>query len=266
MRFKIFVLLNGFQVVFGLSALSQLTKYQQLKNFDDQHTVYQYKKSNWDGTHASTIFLYIADSSRLESFKWAKGDEVATLVSADIDWTLFSVKKFTNYKLKHNNPPTLVAVLKMVGDSKVKVEVSEMRDSLLLTELPWQSYDFDFAGLGFTWRAIKNKRDSFHFHIADAGMVNGNMAFINKGRVQVNFAGYENVNGKECMKFSVNGIGLENKGGTIWINPSNFMIEQYKIALPDEPGFENGMLQLMKTQKMQPKEWEAFKLKCLANE
>lgn len=266
MRFKIFVLLNGFQVVFGLSALSQLTKFQQPANFSDLHTVYEYKKSNWDGTHSSTIFLYVADSNRLESFKWAKGEDVATLVTADIDWTLFSVKKFTNYKLKHSNAPTPVAVLKMEGNSKVKVEVREMRDSLLLTDLPWQSYDFDFAGLGFTWRALKDKKDSFHFHIADAGMVNGNMAFINKGRVQVSFTGYEKLNGKECMKYSVDGPGLENKGGSIWINPSNFMIGQYKIALPDEPGFENGMLQLVKAEKMHPKEWEAFKLKCLANE
>jgi len=36
------------------------------------------------------------------------------------------------------------------------------------------------------------------------------------------------------------------------------MIEQYKIALPDEPGFENGMLQLVKKEKMKPEQWQAF--------
>jgi hypothetical protein len=134
---------------------------------------------------------------------------------------------------------------------------------LLLTDLPWQSYDFDFAGLGFTWRALKDKRSSFYFHRADAALVNGNMAFVNVGKVQVDFEGMETINGKSCLKYKADGAGLENKGGHIWINPFNFMIEQYKIALPDEPGFENGMLQLLSSQKMSPVEWEAFMKKKL---
>lgn len=245
--------------------MSQLSAYQHPGNISDQHTVYAYKKSNWDGSHASTIYLYVADSNRLQSFKWAKGDKVATEVIAVVDWKFFSVKKFTNYRMSSDKKPQLVATLSMEGMKTLKIEVGPMHDSLVLSELPWQSYDFDFAGLGFTWRALKNKRDSFHFHIADAGMVNGNMAFINKGRVVVKFIGYEMLNGKQCLKYSANGIGLENKGGEIWIDPATFMIEQYKIELHDEEGFVNGMLQLIKTEKMQPREWKAFKLKCLTN-
>lgn len=244
----------------SLASVGQISQYQWPASFGDVHTVYEYKKSNWDGTHASTIFLYVADSNKLESFKWAKGDKVATLVSAEIDWNIFSVKQFTNHRLRSAQAPELVAVLKMDGEKKIQIEVGEWRDSLILTELPWQSYDFDFAGLGFTWRALKDKKAPFYFHIADAGMVNGNVAFVNKGRVNVQFIGTEMINNKECLKYTVNGAGLENKGGHIWINETTFMIEQYKIELPDEPGFVNGMLQLTNSYKMTTAEWEKFKM------
>jgi hypothetical protein len=256
--FILFVLVFVFQHLNG-----QLSKFQTSEKITDRYIIYEYRKSNWDGTHSSSIFLYIADSNRLESFKTREGGETATLVTAIIDLEKFSIKQFQNHRLQKGKEPMLIATLKMTGEKTIKIEVGDMRDSLVLTDLPWQSYDFDFAGLGFTWRALKDKKDSFWFHIADAALVNGNMAFVNKGKVEVKFAGYETVNNKSCLKYIVDGAGLENKGGSIWINPESFMIEQYKIALPDEPGFENGMLQLVRTEMMHPLDWEKFKKRKL---
>jgi hypothetical protein len=36
------------------------------------------------------------------------------------------------------------------------------------------------------------------------------------------------------------------------------MIEFYKIQLPDEDGFVNGQLKLLKTEKISPLSWEKF--------
>ena len=81
-------------------------------------------------------------------------------------------------------------------------------------------------------------------------MINDKPKFVNKGRVTVKFIGDEIVNNKSCFKYAVDGPGLENKGGHIWVNQDDYMIEQYKIALPDEPGFDNGMIRLVKKHKM----------------
>lgn len=240
-----------------LEASAQVSKFGKPAGASDQHTVYEYRKSNWDGTHASSVFLYVIGKDRLESFKWWDGDTVATLISAVINWKTYSVTEFQNRKLRKGQAPQLIAKLK--GDNKLKIEVGEMKDSLVIDELPWQSYDFDFAGLSYIWRALKKKRDSFWFHIADVTMINDAPKFVNKGRVNVKFVGVENINGKNCLKYFADGTGLEDKGGYVWINPQSFMIEQYKIALPDEPGFENGMMKLEKTFKMNVAEWETFK-------
>lgn len=235
----------------------QPDKFGQAGNFSDVNTVYEYRKSNWDGTHSSAVFLYVADSNRLESFKWWEGDDEATLVVAFIDWKTFSVTEFQNHKLKKGKAPELTA--KLSGQRKLHIEVMGMHDSLLIAELPWQSYDFDFASLGFTWRSLKDKKAPFWFHIADVGLVNNQPRFVNKGKVDVKFIGYDPVNNKNCLKYSADGAGLENKGGHIWINPETYMIEQYKIVLPDEPGYQDGMLQLVKTFKLDPRQWELFK-------
>lgn len=254
---KITPFLIVFIIISSVTVTAQLNKFDKPGPFTDKHLLYEYKKSNWDGTHSSSVFLYVADSNRLESFKWSEGDEVATLVTASINWNTYSVSEFQNHKLKKGLTPEFIARLK--GDKNLKIEVGEMRDSLLIAELPWQSYDFDFAGLSFIWRSLKNKKDQFWFHIADVAMVNGNPKFVNKGKVTVNFIGHEKVNNKQCLKYFADGPGLENKGGYIWVNQENFMIEQYKIALPDEPGFENGMMQLVKTDKMSLQQRESFK-------
>lgn len=244
---------------------AQLEKYGKPTGFADLHTVYVYQKSNWDGTNASKIYLYVEDSNQLQSFKWHEGEDVATLVTATIDWTTYSVKKFTNHRIAKSKKPQLIAQLEDAGVKKVNIEVGPMHDSLLLTELPWQSYDFDFAGLGFVWRALKNKKDGFYFHIADAALVNGNMRFVNKGRTYVEYKDEVMLDGTKCLLYTVNGPGLENKGGQIWINAGSNMIEQYKIELPDEPGFENGMLKLLYTKKMNKEEWERFKNEAVGN-
>jgi len=251
----------GLLIISSFSVIAQLQKFGKPGSFADKHTVYEYKKSNWDGAHSSSIFLYVADSNKLESFKWWEGDEVATLVTADIDWKNFSVSEFQNHKLRKGKAPEFIAKLK--GVKNLKIEVGEMRDSLLISDLPWQSYDFDFAGLGYIWRALKNKKDSFWFHIADVAMINDKPKFVNKGKVTVRFEVDEMINNKQCLKYFVDGPGLENKGGYIWINKENFMIQQYKIALPDEPGFENGMLQLVNTYTMTPEQWNSFMKKKL---
>ena len=246
-------------VIFLYSGLSaQSSAYGEAAGFADLHHLYVYRKSNWDGSNASRVYLYIADTNRLASLKWEEGDPAATLVTAGFDWNIYSVSSFTNHRLTAGKAPGLVASLQVGEKGKLRVEAGDFRDSIWLTALPWQSYDFDFAGLGFAWRALKNKKADFWFHVADAALVNGDMRFVNKGRVDVRFRGEQELHGKRCLLFDINGPGLDNKGGQVWINTATYMIEAYQILLPDEPGMENVRLELEEVKPFSPAAWEAF--------
>jgi hypothetical protein len=247
--------------IFFTAPISTLAQglYSVPSHFEDIHTVYTYTKSNWDGSNQSGIYLYVKDSSHLESFKWTEGDEWATVVEAEIDWENAAVKSFTNHRLFAGGERKKIAALNVSDGVRLRFRVGDIEDSMILKNKYWHSYDFDFAGLGFTWRALKDKKAGFSFLIADAAMVNGKPGFGNKGMVNVKYEKDENINGKICRKYSINGPGLENRGGYIWIDPASWMIEEYRIDLPDEEGYQNGRLKLMDVKKMSAAEWENFK-------
>jgi hypothetical protein len=265
MRNRLFIIAFLLQLIQPI-AFSQTDKFARPGNFSDINTLYTYQKSNWDGTHASLIYLYVKDTHQLESFKWNKGDEWSTLVSAELDWKTFSVSGLQNIRVFKNGEKKTIAWLKADEKGKLIFQVADNKDSVQLTDTHWHSYDFDFASLGFSWRALKNKESSFSFLIADAFFRENKIGFENKGHVQVDYYGREMVNGKSCLKYKIDGAGLQNKGGNIWINPTTFIIEQYKILLPDEEGFKDGMLQLLKTEKLKAGDWEKFKVEKMNRE
>lgn len=237
---------------------AQLDQFTKPTNITDTHTVYQYQKSNWDGTHRSDIFLFVRNNQQLESFKWSEGDHVATLVKAWMDWNNFSIRKFENWRVEKDKEPYVRASLEQFAPGEMRFEAGELKDTATIDNYPWHSYDFDFAGLGFSWRALKEKRKDFTFYINDVIMKDGKPVFGGKGLVLVKYQADENVNERNCLKYNIDGPGLENKGGTIWLDPETFMIQRYQIVLPDEDGFKNGYLNLLNKFKMTPEQWEKF--------
>lgn len=237
---------------------AQVDKFEWIENRADVHTVYAYRKSNWDGSHASMIFLYVRDNRQLESFKYAKGDDWATLVTARIDPTKMTVAQFRNDRIHATGERKLFAELSMLEGNKLAFRVMDFRDTVKLDNAFWHSYDFDLASLAFIWKGLANKRDGFLFDRADPAMVNDKPAFVSKGPVAVQFIGEDLVSGRNCLKYSINGKGLEDKGGHIWIDPETGMIILYRIALPDEEGFDNGQLALVRYFTLDPDKWEQF--------
>ena len=73
--------------------------------------VYQYLKSNRDGSHPGRVSLYVPGPDRLESLKW--DDEIgwATFVVAEMDWTRLSVRRFESWDLRRGKDPVLKATL-----------------------------------------------------------------------------------------------------------------------------------------------------------
>jgi hypothetical protein len=252
----------GLMIIFGTAPITTHAQaaYSFPSLFDDIHTVYRYTKSNWDGSNASGIYLYVKDSFHLESFKWTEGDEWATVVEAEIDWENAAVKRFTNHRLYAGGERKKIAELTVSEAVRLSFRVGDFKDSMILDSRYWHSYDFDFAGLGFTWRALKDKKAEFSFLIADAAMVNGKPGFANKGMANVRYENDEKIREKICHKYSINGPGLANRGGYIWIDPVTWMIEEYRIDLPDEDGYDNGRLKLVNIFRMEPGQWETFKI------
>src|SRR5262245_3717449 len=67
--------------------------------------VFHFRKSQLDGTHAARISVFVASQERIEALKWDEGGDEATLVTADMDWTKFSVRHFQGWHLARGAAP-----------------------------------------------------------------------------------------------------------------------------------------------------------------
>ena len=73
--------------------------------------VYHYVKSNLDGTNPGNIALFVASPTRLEAFKYRPGGTTATLVVAEMDWTVFSPARLESWQWSGPDDPTLFGTL-----------------------------------------------------------------------------------------------------------------------------------------------------------
>jgi hypothetical protein len=248
----------------GLAFLSGSSVTGQLAalRFDAQKVpvgrVYQYVKSNRDGSHPGRVSLYVAKADRLESLKW--DDEVgwATFVVAELDWSRFSVRRFESYDLRKGKPPLLKATLE--SDAQGAVSISVLPGPPLRISLwPWHSYDFDFASLGAILPHLVNPEADFTFGRTDFVQEEGKVRFAELGPVHLRFEARERRGEIATRRYRLEGPGLSNTAGTLWADAAEGHLVEFELPIPDEPGFADGRLRLVEVVAMNQDAWESFK-------
>lgn len=225
--------------------------------------VLHYAKSNFDGTHASEIAVYVAAADRLESFKWNPGSATATLVTAELDWSRFSVRRFESWRLAAGERTLVAELTALPGGSRYVLSLGPARDTVRLERWPWHSYDFDLASLGATFSHLIEPSRPFTVWIADPAPGERGATFLDKGPVTVAPVDEEVRNGVPARRYRIDGPGLEHRGGHLWVARDGGHLLGYEIDLPDEPGMTSGKLALTRTGTLSPAEWEAFQRRSL---
>src|SRR5262245_11910851 len=220
--------------------------------------VYQYLKSNRDGSHPGRVTLYVAKTDRLESLKW--DDEVgwATFVVAELDWSRFSVRRFESWDLRKGKAPFLKATLDTDAEGAVSISVLP-GPPVRISKWPWHSYDFDFASLGAALPHLVRPEAEFAFGRADFLQEEGKVRFAETGLVHLRYEGRDKRGAFATRRYEIGGPGLSDAKGKLWADTREGHIVEFELPIPDEPGFEDGRLRLLEVSKMTAVEWEAFK-------
>ena len=122
--------------------------------------MYEYLKSNRDGTRPSMVSVYVAGPSRIESLKWAPRDTTASVVVAEMDWTRVSVARLESWTLTKGALQPRATL--QTDSSGLGVRVSFQPDSVLpIRKWPWHSYDFDFASLNLAFPFLRAPEQPF---------------------------------------------------------------------------------------------------------
>ena len=79
-----------------------------------------------------------------------------------------------------------------------------------------------------------------------------------RGEVTIRYVGDEARNEAPCRKYRIDGPGLENRGGFIWVNKADEHVEDIEIDLPDNPNWQSFKFRLQRLEQMDQAAWEAF--------
>lgn len=221
--------------------------------------VYHYEKSNVDGSRKSHVDLYVASETRIESFKWHEGGSEATLVVADMNWKTMSVARFETTKLFSGGTSTLVAELKESADGKELVgKVGGGSFRAKIEQRPWHTYDFDLASLNVALRFLEDPEATVTMGMMDIVRTATRQVFRHKGGVELWYEGDEERGGVACRRYGIDGPGLEDRGGNVWVRKTDDpVIVDYEIDLPDEPGMTSGKMWLLGETQLTPDAWTA---------
>ena len=237
----------------------EVTSFRYVPGRIEVGRVHRYRKSNLDGTHASEIALYLAAEDRLESLKWHPDDPEATLVVAEMDWPVCSVKRFRTYRLDADGARTLAAELETRERRGLEVRIDGRTLTSPLERFPWHSYDFDFASLNVALRFLAEPEGETAFVIVDPVQGPDGPAFTAKGEVFLSYEEEDEHAGLACRRYTIDGPGLEERGGRLWVaRGEETFLAGLEIDLPDEPGMKSGKLLWLENARLTPEEWERF--------
>lgn len=232
------------------------------KNGFARGTVLHYVKTNLDGTKPEYVSQYFPSKDRMESFKFHPKEFPAGLVIAEMDWQTFSAKTLTSWRILAKDRRQLFGtILFNAVTRKAEVSLPSIKSETEFVELkhfPVHLYNFDFGSLNFAFPHLIKPKTGFVIGVADPTFRQEGALVEYKGEVTISYAGEENRNDVPARKYKIDGPGLQNRGGFIWVNKKQNWIEDMKIALPDNPDWTSFKFKLLKTEKMNRDEWEKF--------
>ncbi|MFZ0062012.1 MAG: hypothetical protein WAL47_08250 [Pyrinomonadaceae bacterium] len=224
--------------------------------------VYHYLKTNIDGTNPEQISIRIAAKDRIESFKFHPHGTRAGLVIAHMDWSIFSVKNLESWQVYKDKEKVLAATLVYLpADKEVAVTLPFMNrptENVAIPFLPFHVYNFDFASLNFAFPHLVNPKKPFRIGVSDPTFADEGPAFRYRGEVEITYVADEMRDGLPCRKYRIDGQGLENKGGLIWVNKRSGHFQDAEIQLADNPNWQTFKFKLQRVERMNAAEWEAF--------
>lgn len=217
-----------------------------------------YDKSNIDGSNAAKIAVYYHDNYNIEAFKWHEGNDHATIVRASLDENSLLVKEFSVSSFHRDHGEQQRGKLQAENPFTIKLALGDFKQTFHTQGSAWHSYDFDFSSLGFIYPHLNDKHQ-YDFQIYDMDMTQSPPKMKSFGWVSMFKQEEERKLGKKAIKYSIDGQGLDHRGGHIWFDKKTGRLLHYEIQKPDESSYNSGKLSLESVRPLTADQWQAFK-------
>lgn len=225
-------------------------------------TVLHYVKTNIDGSRPEYVSQFVASGDVLESFKFHPKLPPAGLVIAEMDWKFFAAKSLKSWRVLGKHERTLFGTLTFdAAARRAEVSLPSVRsaaETFNFKRVPIHLYNFDFGSLNFALPHLSDPKGSFRIGVADPTFKESGPLVEYKGEVTVTYLKDERRNRVAVRKYRIDGAGLQNRGGFIWVNRRRGWIEDMEIDLPDNPDWTSFKFKLLRVERMSRAAWEQF--------
>ena len=152
------------------------------------------------------------------------------------------------------------------------MQVGEAQFPTNITHFPFHNYNFDFTSLNFAFPHLVNPDADARIGVIEPdwatlmqlmqreGSLSGeyNDIMVNRGLLHMIFQGDEMCNGQLCRKYRLDGPGLLNKEGFLWVHKPDGHFVKFAHPHPDNPQWSSFQLTLQKTSVLSAAAWQHF--------
>lgn len=223
--------------------------------------VYHYIKSNIDGSTPERVSLYMADETTLEAYRWREPKpQTTSYVKATMDWGRLSAIRLESYRKPRWMAAQLNAVAEYAPMTKtMSIEFSDKtRDNVKIDHTPFHFYQFDLASLNVAFRQLKDPKVPFQVGIVNPTFAPIGAALEYRGIATITYEKDETHSEFPCRRYKIDGPGMKDQGGTIWVERSEGHIIDLEIKAPNHPDWTSFKLKFVGKEMMTPQEWTAF--------
>jgi hypothetical protein len=221
--------------------------------------VFNYVKSNMDGSNATQEWVYYPNPIRSESFKiygFARHQRATDLVCADYDMGNFQVQHILAYLIDIKGNRKLNAEGVIEGSSLFKQRFHGDYYSFSIGTIPSFNYNFDWVDLITMYPYLINKNKDFTTGIL---VPNSMMKFVYAGTVRFSFIGTIPYDGKPCRKYTVTIEGFEKKPGYLYADIDTDEVREISVPIQNNPSlYTSFKYKLIGKSTMSSSAWDSF--------
>jgi hypothetical protein len=223
--------------------------------------VYHYIKSNIDGSTPERVSLYMSDETTLEAFRWREPKpQWTSYVKATMDWQRVSAIRLESRRKPRWQAEQLNAVAEYTPMTHtMSIEFSDKtRHTVVVEHVPFHFYQFDLASLNIAFRQLSDLTKSFQVGLVNPTFAQTGAALEYMGLATITYERDETHSEFQCRRYRIEGPGLKNQTGTIWVERNEGHIIDLEIKLPNHPDWTSFKLKFVGKETLDPASWQAF--------
>jgi hypothetical protein len=224
----------------------------------DAGAVYEYVKSNIDGSHAIRVLVHVASAERIEVLKLEPENGSAAYVVAHMNWLLFSAQSLDAWVVFPDGRRRPSAHLEHEQNGALlHVRVGDRSEDVHLSHYPFHVYNFDFISLSQCFRHMIEPESDFKVDVVDPVFEPGSgHVMVDKGTASIEYGGHELRRGTACWRYRVRGPAFGGAEGLMWVNRDHGWVEDIEIPIPDNPGWNSFKFELHSVNRQNEIGWQ----------